>query len=100
MESAYRQAHSTKLALVRITNDLSCVRSAVILILLDLSAAFDTLDHDMLLQRLQEEMGVRDVTLQQWFGSYTCHGRSQTGHPHLPGDRRWVCFFSLTVASR
>ena len=78
MQSAYRPAHSTETALVRVTNDLLCAvdkQQAVILVLLDLSAAFDTVDHDILLQRLQEEIGVCVVPL-QWFESYLT-GRKQ-----------------------
>ena len=78
MQSAYRPAHSTETALVRVTNDLLCTidnQQAVILILLDLSAAFDTVDHNILLQRLHEEIGVCWVPL-QWFESYLT-GRKQ-----------------------
>ena len=44
---AYRPNHSTKTALLRVRNDLLCIldeRKAAILVLLDLSAAFDTID--------------------------------------------------------
>ena len=61
MQSAYRPAYSTETALVRVTNDLLCAvdkQQTVILVLLDLSAAFDTVDQDILLQRLHEEIGV------------------------------------------
>ncbi len=78
MQSAYRPAHSTETALVRVTNDLLCAvdkQQAVILVLLDLSAAFDTVDHDILLQRLHDEIGVCGVPL-QWFESYLT-GRKQ-----------------------
>jgi hypothetical protein len=47
---------------------------AVLLFLLDLSAAFDTLDHDLLLQRLAE-IGISDVAL-AWMKSYR-QGRKQ-----------------------
>jgi len=45
------------------------------LILLDLTAAFDTADHDILLQRLHMSFRIKDVAL-QWFQSYLL-GRPQ-----------------------
>jgi len=44
--------------------------------LLDLSTAFDTVDHDVLVQRLQTSYGVKGNVL-QWFQSYL-HGRQQS----------------------
>ena len=70
-QSAYRPRHSTETALVRIHNDMmqsmDC-RRGVLLVLLDLSAAFDTLDHGILLKRLHD-IGVRHTAL-EWFKSY------------------------------
>ena len=65
-QSAYRPRHSTETALVRLHNDMSMdCRRGVILVLLDLSAAFDTLDHGILLERLHD-IGVRHPAL-EWF---------------------------------
>ena len=48
MQSAYKQFHSTQTALVKVFNDIVIDidrNRTVILLLLDLSAAFDTVDH-------------------------------------------------------
>ena len=77
-QSAYRADHSTETALLRVTNDLltACDRGSVsIPTVLDLSAAFDTLDHNILQQRLEQSFGISGVAL-RWFASYLI-GRSQ-----------------------
>ena len=70
-QSAYRGNHSTETALLKIHNDISRAISShrkVTLVLLDLSAAFDTLIHDIFLGRLRS-IGLSDTTL-AWFRSY------------------------------
>ena len=60
-QSAYRKHHSTETALVRISSDiLQAVdtHGEVILVLLDLTAAFDTIEHSVLLQRLENRYGI------------------------------------------
>ncbi len=55
MQSAYRKCHSTEIALLKLQSDISRQlgnSSVVALILLDLSSAFDTIDHNLLLDRL------------------------------------------------
>ena len=71
-QSAYRRGHSTETALLRILNDLLVMIGGgnnALLVLLDLSAAFDTLDHTLLLQRLHAEIGLGGSAL-DWFSSY------------------------------
>ena len=70
-QSAYRPKHSTETALLRVLNDLTASDSVSIsiLTLLDLSAAFDTIDHSILLTRLESTFGIRDLAL-SFFRSY------------------------------
>ena len=52
-QSAYKNFHSTETALVRVQNDILCAidsNESVILLLLDLLAAFDTVDHSICYQ--------------------------------------------------
>ena len=71
-QSAYRECHSTETALLRIMNDLlldiDCNKVSM-LSLLDLSAAFDTIDHSILLKRLEFSYGIKGNAL-SWFTTY------------------------------
>ena len=72
MQSAYRKHHSTETTLLRVTNDILRTidrRQDVVLVLLDLSAAFDTIDHTILVERLESYFGFSELTL-CWFRSY------------------------------
>ena len=60
LQSAYRKFHSTETAVLRIYNDLllaSDRRQVTALVLLDLSSAFDTINHQILLDRLVSSYG-------------------------------------------
>ncbi len=71
-QSGFRVHHSTETALIKIINDI-CFNSdsgkISVLVLLDLSAAFDTVDHNILLERLENWVGLSGMTL-KWFRSY------------------------------
>ena len=72
MQSAYRQFHSTETALVKIKNDLLLAmdnKKVILLVLLDLSAAFDTIDHGILLNILHSSFGLNESVL-AWIKSY------------------------------
>ena len=67
-QSAYRGFHSTETALLKIVNDVYCAvgnHSQTLLVALDLSAAFDTIDKSTLLTRLEGVFGIRGVSLER-----------------------------------
>ena len=78
LQSAYRRGHSTETAVLKMVTDflLAADRGEVTLLsLLDLSAAFDTVDHDILINRLYHSFGLRDNAL-SWIKSFIT-GRTQ-----------------------
>ena len=71
-QSAYKKHHRTETALIKVQDDILRAidnNCCVILLLLDLSAAFDTVDHRILLDRLSERFGIIGNAL-EWFRSY------------------------------
>ena len=71
-QSTYRKYHSTEIAVLNVLEGLltkSDQQLVSILSLLDLSAAFDTLDHAILLRRLESTFGISGLAL-SWFESY------------------------------
>ena len=72
MQSAYKSDHSTETALLKVQSDILQAMDdskVVVLVLLDLSAAFDTIDHKIMLERLQNSSRVTGSAL-DWFRSY------------------------------
>ena len=75
VQSGYRPNHSCETLHVRMTDDiLREIQSdnIVIVVLLDLSAAFDTIDHDILIDKLLKDFGICGQAL-RWFKSYLEH---------------------------
>ncbi len=71
-QSGFRAHHSTETALIKIIHYI-CFNydsgKISVLVLLDLSAAFDTVDHNILLERLDNSVGLSGMAL-KWFRSY------------------------------
>ncbi len=70
--SAYRPGHSTETALVKVHSDIlgNMEKQLVtLLVLIDLSAAFDTVDHSTALKVLHSKFGISGVAL-EWHQSY------------------------------
>jgi len=72
LQSGYRKFHSTETTLLRVQNDLlESIDNGheALLILLDFSAAFDTIDHDILFQLLHRRFGLSGTVL-NWIVSF------------------------------
>ena len=77
-EFGYKQNHNTETMMIGLTDEVLRgfdENQATIVIFLDLSAAFDTIDPDKLLQIMDEELGITGNAL-KWFRSFLT-GRTQ-----------------------
>ena len=80
-----RFSHSTKTALLKVQIDILLAlgsRKAVFLVILDLSSAFDTIDHSLLLGRLSSGLHIDGIPL-SWITSYLTS-------PYLTSRFKWV----------
>ena len=71
-QHGYKRNHSTETVLLKLVNDIRInfdKSNVTVLLLLDLSAAFDTVSVDILLNILSVEIGVRSIVY-NWFKSY------------------------------
>ena len=81
-QSAYRKRHSTETTILRVLSDMlmaADVRQVTLLGMLDLSAAFDCVDHTILLQRLQIGFSLTDVAL-KWIVSFMTERTQQIAY--------------------
>jgi len=72
LQSAYRHSHSTEIVLLRVLSDIIAAadcQEVTLLSLLDLSIAFDCVDHDILISRLQNSFGICGSVL-SWLESF------------------------------
>jgi len=86
-QSAYRAYHSTETAVLRVLSDILLALDSgdiAVLTLLDLSAAFDSVDHATLLQRLRTSYGLGGGSVLAWYASYLSN---RTQCVRLPSTR-------------
>ena len=72
LQLVYRDTNSTETALIKVQNEIVSALdagSSAILLMLELSVAFDTIDHDILFSRLCNVYGITGDAL-DWFRSY------------------------------
>ena len=72
LQSAYRKLHNTETALIKVQNDIFMNmdrQQVTLLVLLDLSTSFDTIDHQVLLNRLRLSFGICGYA-SEWIASY------------------------------
>ena len=89
-QSAYRAGHSTETVLLRIVNDILSALdndNISVLLLLDLSAAFGTINHQIILSRLNSVSRIQSTAF-QWFHSFLSYSELSDSDSFLSELRR------------
>ena len=91
-QSGYREKHSCETCMVKIIHDINDMienGNMVALILLDLSAAFDTVDHEILTTRLRTDFGLTSQVL-KWIVSYLTNISFSVNIRKEHSTRQWL----------
>ena len=99
-QSAYRKYHSTETALTHVfSNTIEELDKGnlVLLTMLDLSAAFDCVDHEILLNRLKRSYGIQSIA-HSWIKSYLTD-RTQRVHHNGQMSHRVKMYYGVPQGS-
>jgi len=97
LQSAYRANHSTETAVLKVLSDILLAidfGDLSALVLLDLSAAFDTVDHPILLRRLETSFGLKGKVPQyalQWLRTYLVGRRQYVRRGSSTSSPAFIC---------
>ena len=84
-QSAYHANYSTETSLARMPNDILWAmeeQHITMVVILDLSMAFDMVNYNILLKILESQFGITDTAL-KWFGSFL---RPRSFKVHIDGE--------------
>ena len=88
LQSAYQKNHSRETAVLKIETDILQLfnkKEVTCLILLDLSVAFNTLDHKLILHRLEHRFGIKDTAL-NWISDNLTNRTQQVVQDNPKGE--------------
>ena len=99
-QSAYWPHHSMESAIIRVQSDILQAMDSqrvIVLVMLNFSAVFNTIDHQVLLQHLSSDVGVSKTAL-HWFQSYLA-GRTQSITINSARSRLRISHFGVPQGS-